>query len=385
MMEIVEAKIYVLEIPFNSSFSHSLKTRSFSDSIVIKLTTDTGLCGYGEGIARPYVTGETVKKSTKHLEKVLLPAIINKNFQKINISQNPFDTLLSINNHIPTIDSPGIIAWSASKTAVELALIDCILKEQRVSLNCILPANSKTVTYTGVLTSGNAKNTAALAERFKQIGFKYIKMKIGQSNDQERIAIVRDILGPSVSIRLDANGAFNVKQAIQFIESVEQFKIDSIEQPIKRGDVAGLALVKTNSSIPVMADESIVTLEDAERLIDGNACDYFNLRISKCGGICNTLAIANLAKQMGIKIQLGCLVGETAILSAAGRHLAAHLSGVKFVEGSYGTHLLVEDIAQEKIEFGNGGKAPVISGDGLGVNIKEDLLIKYAKRTICVS
>jgi muconate cycloisomerase len=314
-----------------------------------------------------------------------LPAIINKDIQDIDTSQNSCIILSVINNYIPTIDSLGIVAWSASRTAVELALIDCILKEQKRSLNCILPAKSQIVTYTGVLTSGNIKKTVELAERFKQVGFKYVKMKIGKGNDQERIAIVRDILGPSVSLRLDANGAFGVKKAIQFIKSVEKFNIDSIEQPIKRGDVADLAFVKSNSSIPVMADESIVTLDDAKKLIDDNACDYFNLRISKCGGLYNTLAIADLSKQMGIKIQLGCLVGETAILSAAGRHVAAYLPEVKFVEGSYSTHLLVDDIAQEEIEFGNRGEAHVFSGDGLGINIKEKVLMRYSKKTICVS
>jgi len=127
-MKIVEAKIYVLEIPFKSSFSHSLKTRSFSDSIVVRLATDTGLCGYGEGIARPYVTGETVKKSTTHLEKLLLPAIINKDIRDMDACQDSFNVLSAINNYIPTIDSPGIVAWGASRTTVELALIDCILK-----------------------------------------------------------------------------------------------------------------------------------------------------------------------------------------------------------------------------------------------------------------
>jgi muconate cycloisomerase len=385
MINIVEAKIYVLRIPFKSSFGHSLKTRSFSDSIVVRLTSGTGTYGYGEGIARPYVTGETVETSTKHLEKVLLPAVINKDIQYLDTGANPSSFLPYINNCIPTIDSPGIIAFNAAKTAVELALIDCILKEQNKSLNCILPANSQTVAYSGVLTSGDVKKTVELAERFKQIGFEYVKMKIGKSDDHERIAIARDILGPSVSLRLDANGAFNVKQAIQFIESVEKFNIDSIEQPIKRGDATDMAFVKSNSTIPVMADESIVTLDDAKRLIDQNACDYFNLRIAKCGGICNTLAIAEFAKQADVKLQIGCLVGETAILSAAGRHLAAHFSEVKFVEGSYSTHLLMEDIAQEKIEFGNYGQALIFTGDGLGITIKEDLLTKYAKKVLTVA
>ena len=384
-MKIVEARIYTLKIPFNYTFSHSLKTHSFSDSIIVELTTDTGLHGYGEGVARPYVTGETVQKSTRHIRRVLLPAVINKTIRDIDTKQNSLDALSCINNYFPNIDSSVVIAWNASKTAVELAVIDCVLKHQKKSLNCILPAKSRMVIYTGVLSSSNTKRTVELAKRFKQSQLKYIKIKVGQSNDCERIGIVRDIMGPSVSIRLDANGAFNIKDAIQFIESVEEFNIDSIEQPIERGDVRDLAAVKSNSSIPVMADESIVTSADAKSLMDHNACDYFNLRISKCGGLHDTLAIADLCKQMGMKIQLGCHVGETAILSAAGRHVAAYLPEVKFVEGSYSTFLLAEDIAQEKIVFGDGGEAPVFTGDGLGINIKEELLIKYAKKIVRVS
>ena len=382
IVKIVSANIFSLNIPFVESFDHNLHKRKFSDSIVVKLNTDSGLSGFGEGIARPYVTGETVEKCSEHIENVLLPAVITEN---IDTCSSPSSFLSTINNCIPVIDSSEVIAWNAARTAVELALIDCILKEQKRSLNCILPAKSQTVTYSGIIPSVNVNKTIECAKRLQQIGFKYVKMKVGESNDQENVATARDILGPSVSLRLDANGAFTVKKAIQFIKSVERFNIDSIEQPIKRGDVADLACVKTNSSIPIMADESIVTLDDAKKLIDDNACDYFNLRISKCGGLFNTLAIANLAKQMDMNIQLGCLVGETAILSAAGRHLAAYLSEIKFVEGSYSTHLLVEDISQEKIVFGNRGEAPVFAGEGLGINIKEDLLVKYARKITDVS
>ncbi len=384
-MKIIEAKIYALKIPFNISFGHFLKKRSFSDSIIVELTTDTGLRGYGEGIARPYVTGETVKKTIEHIKKVLLPLIINKKIRDIDANQNCFKALSLINDYFPNKKSAGIIAWNASRTAVELAVIDCILKNLRKSLNCVLPAKSKIIIYTGVLSSGNIKKTAELAKRFRQAGFKYIKMKVRKNNDDKRIEVVRDIMGPSVSIRLDANGAFNVKQAIQFSKSMEKFNIDGIEQPIKRGNVTSLATVKSHSSIPVIADESIVTSDDAKRLIEHNACDYFNLRISKCGGLYNTLTIADLAEQEGMKIQLGCHVGETAILSAAGRHVAAFLSDVRFVEGSYSTFLLAEDISQEKIAFGPGGEAPVLSGCGLGINVQEELLKKYAEKIVCVS
>jgi L-Ala-D/L-Glu epimerase len=380
-MKIVKAKIYVLKIPFNFSFGHFLKIRLYADPLVIELTTDTGARGYGEGIARPYVTGETINSSLKHVKEVLLPAIMDKEIQ-FETGSSPINALLPINDLLPVIRKKGIIAWNASRTAVELAVIDSLLKNRQNSLNSILPPKSETITYTGVFSSGNLRETIDFAKQSAQTGLKYIKIKVGKNNDLSRISAVRDIMGPSVSIRLDANGAFNVKKAIDFIKTLEKFNIAGIEQPIERGDVTALAAVKANSSIPIIADESIVTLDDAKELIENRACDYFNLRISKCGGLYNTLIIAALAKEAGIKLQLGCHVGETAILSAAGRHLAAYLPDVKFVEGSYSTLLLAEDISQENIVFGNGGEAAVLNGPGLGVNIRQEILDKYAKNCV---
>ena len=120
----------------------------------------------------------------------------------------------------------------------------------------------------------------------------------------------------------------------------------------------------------------------SRELIEERSVDYFNLRISKCGGLFNTLAIAQLAQSAKIGLQVGCQVGETAILSAAGRHFAAHLKYVRFIEGSYGTHLLTEDISKEDITFGVGGKASILKGVGLGIKVQEHLLERFAKKII---
>ena len=383
-MKIIEANIYLLSIPFRFSFGHFLKKHSFSDSIVVELISETGLHGYGEGIARPFVTGETAHKSVRHIRDILLPAILHKNISKLVFNRSPFNILSSVNRLLPNRKEPGIIAWNASRSAVELALIDSILRTCGKPLNYILPAGSKIITYSGVLTSGNLERTVEFTRRFKEAGLKYIKIKVGRSDDHKRIRTVREIMGPSVSIRLDANGAFTRREAIEFIKAVEEFGIDSIEQPVKRGKMRDLAEIRNAVSVPVMVDESLVTLNDANRLIEHEACDYFNLRISKCGGLYNTLVIADLAQKNGIKIQLGCQVGETAILSAAGRQMASYLSDIRFIEGSFSTLLLVEDISREKIVFGKGGDAPLLSGNGLGVEIRKELLKKYSRKIITV-
>jgi muconate cycloisomerase len=131
-----------------------------------------------------------------------------------------------------------------------------------------------------------------------------------------------------------------------------------------------------------VADESLVTLADAEALIAAEAVDYLNVRVSKCGGLSRSLGIARRAAAAGIGVQVGSQVGETAILSAAGRHLAAHLPQVAFVEGSYGTLLLTEDVSAESVRFGHRGAAPLLSGPGLGVHVLEERLRKYARRVV---
>jgi muconate cycloisomerase len=247
-----------------------------------------------------------------------------------------------------------------------------------------MPPSSQTVTYSGVISAGSIAKVEKMAQRCKAAGFQYIKMKVSGEEDAERVAVARNILGSSVSIRLDANTAFNPENAVKFLKSVEQYDIECIEQPIPRGDPSQLAALRASSPIPIMADESIVTIQDAQGLIEANAVDYFNLRISKCGGLFKTIAIANLARSAGIGVQLGCQVGETAILSAAGRHLAAYLSDLRFIEGSYSTHLLAEDISQENIVFGPGGRAGLLTGAGLGLTVREEILDKFAREKISV-
>src|SRR5262245_21354961 len=118
-----------------------------------------------------------------------------------------------------------------------------------------------------------------------------------------------------------------------------------------------------------MLDESLCSLVDAQRAADRGTCDLFNLRLSKCGGFISSLRLAQFAKRHGLGYQLGCQVGETAILSAAGRHFAASVGEPVAVEGSSDHHLVRERLSREDITFGRGGWAPGLTGPGLGVTI----------------
>src|SRR5438309_11256499 len=109
-------------------------------------------------------------------------------------------------------------------------------------------------------------------------------------------------------------------------------------------------------------------------------CDLFNLRLSMCGGFIASLRLAQFAKRHGLGYQLGCQVGETAILSAAGRHFASSVKDIRYVEGSYDKHLVRESLATKDITFGWGGKAPALAGPGLGITIDPASLARVTVR-----
>jgi muconate cycloisomerase len=112
------------------------------------------------------------------------------------------------------------------------------------------------------------------------------------------------------------------------------------------------------------------------RAVEEGLCDIFNLRLSKCGGFTRSLRLASLAKKHGLSCQLGCQVGETAILSAAGRHFAASVGGLRYLEGSYDRRLVGEALGKRDITFGWGGWAPALAGFGLGIEIDDAALAR---------
>lgn len=381
-MRIINAILYSLKIPFVESFSHATKTRTFSDSIVVRLMDENGVIGYGEGVPRPYVTGETVANCLSYMQNHLWPAVKRVDYPKLSPTSDPIQSLSGIEQLFVDKMTEGVIAWNAARTAFELALIDCLLKEQNISFSKILPPKRSSVIYSGVITAGSVEKVVEIAEYLKVMGLNQVKVKVDGKGDKERLLVVRETMGKDVSIRIDANGVFSVEEAVKALDQLTDIRIDCVEQPIARGNISDLAKLKSEISIPIMVDESLVTFEDAQQLIATKACDFFNLRISKCGGICKTLRIAELARKAGIRLQLGAQVGETAILSAAGRHIAAYLDQLDFVEGSFGTMLLKEDIAEERINFGNGGKAPLLERVGFGIKILDECLKKYAVQII---
>ena len=383
-MKIVSGTVSALRLPLVEEFAHALAGRAHSDSLLVEVVADSGVTGFGEGMPRPYVTGETVDASIEYVSCVLWPRVQGIPVPVCIDDADGLTALGAIQEALAgcgPLDGQPVIAWNAARCAVELALVDGFLKANSLSLGRLLPPVRDHVVYCGVMPTGSIDLAERHARIAKLMGARHLKIKVGAADidvDRRRLAAVRHVVGRDVALTVDANASYTVDEAVRALREFEPFGIGGAEQPIPRSDPRDLAAVRGQSAIPIIVDESLVTLEDARTLIHAGACDVFSIRVSKCGGIVPSMEIAHLAEEHDIGVKVGCHVGESALLSAAGRHLAAHLPSVASVEGSFGTLMLEEDIAEQPIHFGHGGRAPLLRRPGLGVDVVSSAVERHA-------
>jgi muconate cycloisomerase len=215
---------------------------------------------------------------------------------------------------------------------------------------------------------------AHLLHLVKMNRMRFVKLKVGTDSDLETLRLAREILGPEVDIRVDANSAWTPAEAIDRLQAMAPYHLSAVEQPVAKTDFDGLRRVSEAVRIPVIADESLCHEDDARRLIELKACRIFNIRLSKCGGLTAATRIRRLAEAAGILCQLGCHVGETSILSAAGRHFALTVPHLSYAEGSFSPYLLVRDVVSQPVVFNGGGLADALPGPGLGIEVLSSAL-----------
>lgn len=374
-MTLASLDIYALGIPFVESFRHSTADRAFSDTVVVKVTDGEGRTGWGEGIARAYVTGETPEGVVTHLAERLWPLVAHRPLPTL---EGPQD-VVALEAWLPDLEQPGLVAAHGARCALELAVLDLTLRRQGASVSRLLPPARPIVTYSGVITAGDAAKASQHARQMKLVGLQHVKVKVGDVDDIARVAAVRQAFGDAVALRLDANAAWDLETALARLQAMAAFAPVAVEQPLARGRLEDWQALRARSAVPLMVDESLVTVSDAEALIHARATDLFNVRVSKNGGLARAWRIATMALRAGLRVQVGAQVGETALLSAAGRHLAAALPDLAHAEGSFGTLLLTEDLTATPVKFGHRGEAPLLRGPGLGVTVAEERVRKYTR------
>ncbi len=363
-MRISRAEVFLADIPLRLTVRHALASRDDTRNVFVRLVDETGLEGWGEGVPREYVTGETPDGAFDHLARNLLPRLRGLTVQEAGTLPGQIERAIPLEE-----------GAQSARCAAELALLDLAGRRfDRSAVSWFGGSRRSTVRYGLVIPVLSGAGTGALLSAARQYGIGHVKVK---AEGEGIVAVVREgrkALGDQAGLCVDANGAWSLEQATDLCRRLEEFGVRWIEQPLPRGEEGQVALLASRTSIPLMADESLTTLTEARRLIADGGFRLFNIRLSKLGGMAPSLQVAAEAEAAGIGIQVGCQVGETAVLAAAGRLLASALPQCLAVEGSYGERLLKNDLAAEPFEFGPAGEAAVQGGSGLGLQVLRERL-----------
>jgi L-alanine-DL-glutamate epimerase-like enolase superfamily enzyme len=287
-----------IDLQLSTPFRISREVQYTSPNVIVQINHDE-YTGYGEASPTEYY-GESVETT---LACISLFAG--------NLGDDPF----AIDDIMRRLEK--IIRLNpAAKAAVDMALYDLVGKALGVPLYKLLGLNAKRTPRTsftiGLDTPEEMAKKALLAKDYP-----ILKIKVGTKRDLEIIKAIRDVT--SAVIRVDANTGWMPKEAIKMINAMAPYNIEFVEQPVAARDLKGLKLVRDNAPLPIIADESCVTVEDIPLIAD--CVDGINIKLMKCGGIYQALKMIHTARAHNLRIMLGCMIESSLAITAA-----AHLS-----------------------------------------------------------
>ncbi len=370
-MRIEQVNIYGVLLPFSVDFSHSLRKRSSVKNIVVEVVANQGeIKGYGEGAPRIYVTGE----SRESASKTIYEFIQQKNF--------PWD-LEDVSQIWDFVDSlPSEKGYNTAICALEMALLDALGKKQNRYLTEYLPKNFYTDTiYYGAAVPLDNKNTVMELCRFiKKLQIHKLKLKMGRNFEQNKeiFEAVNTVLGKDCDLKIDINCVWDLELALRHIALIQKYKIKIVEQPMMpdNPDIVALSKDLQSCGIVLMADESACSLSDVKKIFEDGHYQLINIRLSKCGGFRRSFEIIDFLRVKGLPFQIGCQLGESGLLSAAGRVLSLLNGDALYFDGSYDEYLLKENTTEKIVSFGPGGRAGPLKAPGLGVTVNPQRLAR---------
>ena len=249
----------------------------------------------------------------------------------------------------------------AAKAAIDIALHDLVCKKLGIPLYRFFGFSPERALCTS-FTIGIDEVEIMKQRALEASDFSILKIKVGTDRDEFVLDAIRSVTNRT--LRVDANCAWTPREAVRKISKLEKFDVEFVEQPIPPGDPQGMRFVRENVSLPVIADESVKTSADIEPLI--GAVDGINIKLMKCGGLREALKMIHVARAVGMKVMLGCMVESSVGITAA-----AHLSPAADYADLDGNLLLAKDpFSGVKVRE---GRLVLPSEPGLGVKAEGDL------------
>jgi L-alanine-DL-glutamate epimerase-like enolase superfamily enzyme len=366
-MKITKVEALPFGIPIRS-FADAYTGFAESNAVLVKLHTDAGVTGLGEACAwEPEFYGETLESVTTTIQNYAAPRIIG---------QNP----MNIGKIMALLDA-ALADATCAKEGVDIALHDLVGKALNVPVSTILGGRFREkIPIASEIGIDTPEKMAENALDVIGLGIQIIKIK-GSNDaalDVQRIKAVRSAVGEDVALRLDPNAAWDVSATIQTMKKIEDCHLQYLEQPVPGWDLKGMAHVRRNIGIPLMADESIWSHQDAVRIFEYGAADILNIKLPKACGLHRAKKIEATAEALGMP----CIVGteiEPGLSWIAKLHLASSMRNHPLASEFTELTLLKDNILDFEIRIVD-GCVEVPSGPGLGVGLREDVFQKYRKQ-----
>ncbi len=319
---IAEVRTRRLSVPLHTPFVTALRRTETIETVLVEVVDSDGATGWGEAPQVWQVTGDSLAGSQACLDGPIAAALVGA-------PADPQDAAPSVQR--------CVVGNRSAKMAADVALHDLAARRAGVPLAAHLAAYAgvgdrpvATQVRTDVtLAAGEPDDLARAAIARVAEGFGTLKLKVGAAadaaTDVARVRAVRDVVGPGVALRLDANQGWDAFEAVRVITALEDagLGVELVEQPVPADDLLGLAHVTAHVATPVMADESLFTLADLVEVIRLDAADLVNVKLAKCGGLTPALELLRIATLHGFGTLVSSMMESHVGVGAAAALVAA--------------------------------------------------------------
>ncbi|WP_208780715.1 muconate cycloisomerase family protein [Streptomyces griseorubiginosus] len=370
-LPITAVETHILDIPLVRPHKFSVATMHTQGVLLIRLVTDDGVVGWGEGVVPggPWWGGESIEGMAALVDRYLAPVVVGQDVLR------PEALARRIERAAPgaPFARAGLetAAWDAAGRALGLPVHQLLGGPHRDRLPVTWALGTDSVGFV-------VEEARRLLEEGRHRSF---KLKMGGEEpaaDVRRVSAIADALAEDASLAVDINGAWDEYTARRWLPSLADAGIRLVEQPVPAAGLGSLARLRQQSGSALMADESVWTPADALGLVTAHATDVVSLKIGKSGGLSAVRRIAAIAEAGGI----GCYGGttiETSLGTAASAHVFCTIGALDFGTELFGPFLLSDDIATEPVRY-EAGELILGSGPGFGITIDEEKLAKYKRR-----
>jgi len=319
-MKITTVDAIPFELKLKEPFSIANETVDSGINVFLKIETDEGITGWG--CATPdSVTSETQETVMKTFNSFFKNFLIGKDPTRINLLNDIIEEQVKENQSL--------------KAGINMAFYDILGKKAETPLYKLLGGYREKIETSVTIGLNPVDIMVERAKGYVSQGFTCLKVKCGMDPNQdiEAALAIRDAVGPNIKIRLDANEGYNVEQALNVILTLENLgaDIEILEQPTPATYLYALKEVTAQCPVPIMADETVLTLRDSLRSVKMEVADMINIKLMKIGGITNTIKANIFAEIAEIPVMIGCM-NESMGAMAAGVHFACAFKNVQYAD-----------------------------------------------------